>query len=812
MAGSTGRVGTLAQLRRKAEARLAAKEPAASAAPGDAELKRLVHELEVHQAALELQNEQLREAQLELEASRARYQQLFDHAPVGYLTLDRAGRITEANLAAVRLLGLPRNRLVNRRLSSFMGREDGDVFHYHREQIFEQGRAFCDLQLKRPDGQVFPAHLDSTPVYDDAGQPIYSRTALIDLSELREAQAGLRTQEALFNLIASHVEDVFYVLERGGRISYLSPAFERVWGRLADEGRESRTAWLDAVVPQDRPRVVAAFEALLRGDPFDEEYRIERPGGEIVWLRDRAFPIEEGGAVDRYAGIIQDVTAERQLEEELRQAQKMEAIGTLASGIAHDFRNVLQGILGCVHLALQGNVSPERARTYLERAGDAARRGAGLTEQLMAFGRKEKAQPRPVGFDQSIEESASLIERLVGEHIRLELETAAPHAVVIADPVQLQQILMNLAANARDAMPQGGTLTLRTEVLELDAAAAERHVLPHAGRYVKLAVRDTGVGIDESVRRRIFEPFFTTKEVGKGTGLGLATTFAILRRLGGHIEVESEPGKGSEFILLLPCAEAAATPVESEPPPGAEAAGTALLVEDDATVRLAMREYLGELGFRVIEAQSGDEALRIVQEGRAIDLLVSDVMMPGLTGGALAQRLSARDPHLATVLVSAHSVEDLVSRHLVARGVPVLRKPFDREELAQVIAQARKRTRRTTLLLVEDDDDARQALRDCLEDAGYAVLAAARPSQALELATRHAAPIDLVVSDVRLPEMNGHELVRRLRELRAGLRVVFMSGIAERGGQDADAFLTKPIDAASLTDTLCRVLAAGASG
>jgi two-component system, cell cycle sensor histidine kinase and response regulator CckA len=781
--------------------------------PEEVDPLQLLHELQVHQTELEMQNDELRRAELELEKSRDRYQALYDQAPIGYLTLDPRGTILDANLTATTLLELERPRLLGRTLSSFMATADADQFHLYRQELFASDtKLACELRLESEGGREFCARLESIAVPDAPGEQRRCRTVLLDLSELRAAQQGLRTHEsrtrmlldtasdaiigidtagriesfnqaaermfgyretevqgrnvdvlmspshrdahqlyierylatgearivgkghreliglrkdgttfaleigvgewwdggqrkftavirdisarkqterklndseARFRQIAEHIEDVFYVHERDGTISYVSPAYERVWGRTSAELVDS-SAWLDAVHPDDREGVARDGERVLAGQAVDTQYRVCRPDGSICWVRDRAFPVEdEHGNVVRAIGIVQDVTAARQLEEELLQAQKMEAIGTLASGIAHDFRNLLQVIMGCAYLALEEMTLPAPAGSYVNKVVETAKRGASLINQLMSFSHKRSANPRPLRVDAAINELAALLSRLVGEHIPLEVDAGAPHSVIMADPVQLEQILMNLAANARDATPEGGIITIRTEEVVLDQHEAQRRNLTSSGRHVRIIVQDTGEGMDESTRRRIFEPFFTTKAVGKGTGLGLSTVFTTVRGLGGHIEAGSERGLGTTFTLHLPCCDDELVKDEQAPDVPSVLQGAVLLVEDEELVRVTVRHYLEALGLEVVEAPSAEAALCICEaRQRPIDMLISDVMMPGMTGARLAGRLRQRYAGLGVLYMSAYARDELIESGVIESDAAIVQKPFDKQILA----------------------------------------------------------------------------------------------------------------------------------
>ncbi len=540
-------------LRQAAEARLAAL-PGAPAPPKD--LAPILHELQVHQIELEMQNDELRRALAALEEGRDLYWALYDYAPSGYLTLEADGTIVETNLTAAALLGIETNRLVGRRISAFMDQPDADRFFLcRREAVASETKQGCDVQFRRPDGKAVQVHLEVALAAGRNDGRL--EAAVVDVTDLRQAQKGERDSQALFLQIAERIDDVFYVREPGGRVIYVNPAFERIWGRPIEWliGRDA--AWMETVDPEDRDRVEAAWTRQRHGVTIDETYRIRRPDGAVRWVQNRGGSTVEAspGKECNCVGVIRDITDERLMEEELRQSQKMEALGTLAGGLAHNLGNVLQSILASIQLALraQNKDDPQNARRSLERADAVAKKGAAFIRQLMSFARKQEGELklRRLRVDEVLRDVEGLLTPLLGDRIVLEIAPAAPGSFVMADPIQLEQILLNLGANARDAMPNGGRLTIGSWQTTVDEPTARVHgVSP--GPHVIVAVRDSGRGMDAATKSRIFEPFFTTKEVGKGTGLGLSTVFALVRQSGGWVDVESTPGVGTTFTVSLP--------------------------------------------------------------------------------------------------------------------------------------------------------------------------------------------------------------------------------------------------------------------
>jgi PAS domain S-box-containing protein len=664
---------SLGTLRRKAEILLKGTAPLARCGPPPAKRNNdLARELEIQHVELELQNEELRRARSDLEESRDRFVELYEMAPIAYLTFDADGRIVDANYAAAVLLGVAPGVLTRKPLSAFMRTSDADAFHVFRDEVFASNTSrTCELTVRGKGGAWLPIRMSASAAWHGKARQT-CRCVLVDLSELRrdvserqEALRRLRESEERFRQITDHVEDVFYVVEHDRTLSYVSPAYRRIWGRPSAQLRGRVDAWPSDVQTEDAAEVEVARANAWRGDPFDIEYRIVHADGTVRWIHDRAFPIEDAsGRVTRMIGVAHDATAEREIELELRQVRKMEAVGALASGIAHDFSNVLQAVVACATLAADERLSREQARQMMLRARDIALRAGKLPHRLTAFSRKELAKRKPLALDEALASAAGILRPLLGEHIRLRFEGGAPGAFVLADNFQLEQMLLNLASNARDAMTGGGRLTIRSEAV------------PSDGR-VRFVVSDTGTGMDDATKARIFDPFFTTKEKGRGTGLGLATVFAVVRQLEGTIRVESQKGKGTSFFVELPtCA-----PTEPAPPDGRGVpAATALLVEDEPLIRMLVRHHLEELGLEVLEAGDASHAWRLCEGARRPpDVLIADVLMPRVTGPQLAKELRAQYPKLRVLFISGDPLG--VDTVTLGADTHLLAKPFTKEDL-----------------------------------------------------------------------------------------------------------------------------------
>jgi signal transduction histidine kinase len=398
---------------------------------------------------------------------------------------------------------------------------------------------------------------------------------------------------------------------------------------------------------------------------------------------------DASGDIVGASAIARDITAQKRAEGQLRQAQKMEAIGRLAGGVAHDFNNIL-GIINACSEFLRDRIDPAAEPSlYVENIKKAIERGTSLTRQLLAFSRTSAVQPRILDLNDRLRDISKLLRPLMGDDVEILIASKSPLAVVEADPGQLDQILVNLAVNARDAMPRGGKFILETGAVRFDEAFAEQHQAMAAGKYVLLTVSDTGFGMDEATISRIFEPFFTTKETGKGTGLGLATVYGIVKQSAGHILVYSEPGQGTTFKIYLPSADhkiGVGSEAEVETVKPGRQGTTILLVEDDDIMRSLTRQLLQEHGYTVVEANDGKSAFEWVQShpGR-IDLLLTDVVMRRMSGPELVERLNASHPTLKVVYMSGYTGELIAEREVLKRGITLLEKPFTRTALLNTI-------------------------------------------------------------------------------------------------------------------------------
>ncbi len=501
----------------------------------------------------------------------------------------------------------------------------------------------------------------------------------------KRAQEAVRESEERYRLLFERNLAGVYRITLTGRILECNDALAHMFGyasRADLVDRDVRTLYPGA----DRRRDY--LDPLLRDRSLvNHEMRGQRRDGTPVWtLENAALLADERAGEVIVEGTITDITDRKHLEEQLRQSQKMEAIGQLAGGIAHDFNNLLTTVLGYSNLALNRLSPHEPLREEIEEIQKAGERAANLTRQLLAFSRKQLLEPRVLDVNALLAEATRMLGRLIGEHIRLVPQLDPSLGSIKGDPGQVEQVLVNLVVNARDAMPDGGTLTIRTQNADVEPANARLHFGAPPGRYVVLSVADTGVGIDPEIQKRIFEPFFTTKEKPHGTGLGLATVYGIVRQSGGHVFVASDPGRGATFLIYLPRVEAGVD-AEEAPAPAAPGRGseTILLVEDEAPVRDLTRRCLLQRGYSVIPACNAEDALEVLarHSGR-VDLLLTDVVMPGASGPELARRLTADRPDLHVLFVSGYP-DDSPEAGMLEPGIAFLQKPFTADTLARKV-------------------------------------------------------------------------------------------------------------------------------
>ncbi len=618
-----------------------------------------------------------------------RHTSAMDSAINGIAILDALGAHTYVNASFAQMMGYQGpEAILGRSWQEIYDAKDVEGVQAEiRDSLKKEGKWYGPLNIHHRDGTVVPMDMAITAL-PEGGTVCVCR----DLTARRNAEKALEEAEAKFRMLVEKVAAISYIAELGvhGEWLYVSPQVETIFGFSASEWLKDSREWVKHVHPDDFKIVEAAEEASKRGERFQAEYRVFRKDGRVIWVSDTAVVVEGSGAHPLMDGIIVDITERKQLETQLQQARRMEAVGRLAGGIAHDFNNLLTIIKGYAELALnRPKISPE-LHTDIERIEDASERASTLVRQLLAFSRRQVLQPKLVDLNSIVLGLDKLLRRLMDEDVQMATLPGKTIGTIKADPGQVEQVIMNLVMNARDAMPKGGRLTVETSDVELDAAYASEHVSVKPGRYVMLAVSDTGVGMSADTVAHIFEPFYTTKESGRGTGLGLSTAYGIVKQSGGYIWVYSEPGRGSTFKVYLPRVDEPAEVLPSGERPLVKQTGseTILLVEDQPQVRELAHMVLTGKGYSVMVAATPEEAERACErQDCEIHLLLTDVIMPGASGRELAKRLALRQPNMRVLYISGYTFNVIAQGGLLEDGVAFLQKPFTPSTLAEKVRE-----------------------------------------------------------------------------------------------------------------------------
>jgi two-component system cell cycle sensor histidine kinase/response regulator CckA len=614
-----------------------------------------------------------------------------DSAINGMAILDAGGKYIYVNPAYARMIGnTSREGILGKSWQEVSDARDvAPVESEAREALQQHGKWFGPLTVHHSDGTVVPMEMAITTL-PDGGTICVSR----DITERLRAQRARAETETKYRMLVEQVAAISYIAELGinGQWYYVSPQVESMFGYSLEEWLSGSRDWISHIPVEDHPIVRSAEEASGRGEPFQAEYRVIRKDGKTIWVSDTAVVVRGSDSHPVMEGLIVDITDRKMLENQLLQARKMEAVGRLAGGVAHDFNNLLTIIKGYVEMAMQRCLDRPELHGDIRRIEEAADRAVTLVRQLLAFSRKQVLRPKVLDLNAIVVNLDQLLRRLMGENIEMKTFVSKNVGAIKADPGQIEQVIMNLVVNARDALPNGGRILIETSNADLDSAYARDHNVVRPGPYVLLAVSDTGIGMTADTVAHIFEPFYTTKESGRGTGLGLSTVYGIVKQSGGYVWVYSEPGKGTTFKVYLPRVKDS---VQASPAQGTPASAkrmgheTILLVEDEPAVRELTQMVLSGRGYTVIEAPTPEDAERLAgNNGAGVHLLLTDVVMPGISGRELAKRLTGRYPHLRVLYMSGYTYNVIAQNGTLEEGISFLQKPFTPQVLAEKVREA----------------------------------------------------------------------------------------------------------------------------
>ncbi len=626
-----------------------------------------------------------KKAEEALRASEEHFRQFFENAPLYCYMVSREGIILNVNKTALATLGYQKEELVGKPVATIYPPEYHQKMNENFETWKKTGRLDeVEMEIVTKKGDRRTVLLTADAVKDGDGRVFHSISVQRDITLRKKAEESLKDSERRYRQLFENVPVGLYRTSRDGEILEANPALVQMLGFPDLKSLKAVKALGTYVNPEDRIR----WREIMDRDGIVQNFQkqLRRRDGSILWVEENAKTFSNSRGEQYYEGTLKDITGRKRAEEEkaalqeqLRQSQKMEAIGQLAGGVAHDFNNLLTVIKGYSQLSLVDLKENDPLKPNIEEIKRAADRAADLTRQLLAFGRRQVMEMRVLDLNTLLRNLEKMLRRLIGEDISLITHFSKDLGKVKVDPGQIEQVILNLVVNARDAMPNGGTLLIEIANVELDEAYAKKHTYVTPGRYVMLSVGDTGVGMAPEVRDRIFEPFFTTKEKGKGTGLGLSTVYGIVKQSGGNIWVYSEPGQGTTFKIYLPRVDEPLNGLKKNEP-SAEVPGgneTVLIIEDEEAVRKVASRILKKRGYRVLEASRGDEAIRLYEESKEkIHLVLTDVVLPGMSGPQLIGKLRGIKDDFKVLYMSGYTDDMVVLNGALGKGANFIQKPF----------------------------------------------------------------------------------------------------------------------------------------
>ncbi len=643
----------------------------------------------VYLAGIAIESKRAEEDQWELER---KLRLIADNAAEAILAYDMNRHLIYVNPAVEEQTGYSVDEMRARQFIKWVHPEDDARMMDLWEKLYQgQGYSGAEFRIVTKDGRVKWILGSWGPLWDENGKQLGVQGRELDITDRKEAEERLRKSEMSLAKAQQTAHLGSWEQDLASGVLEWSEETYRIFG--LPPGRPiTEEFFFSCVHPDDRAAVrKAAREALDEHTTYSIDHRIVRLDGSERWVHEQGeYVFDDRGQATRMVGTVQDITERKLLEDQLRQAMKMEAVGRLAGGVAHDFNNLLTAIIGHSELVLKNLDATHQLRQDIEQIRVAGERAASLTRQLLAFSRKQMLQPQVLDPSALVGNMIKMLRRLIGEDIQLVEDLQPSPWSVKADPGQLEQILLNLVINARDAMPQGGKLTLSVRNVEVDEFQARKHRGLRPGRYAVMSVKDTGKGMDAATQSRIFEPFFTTKEAGKGTGLGLSTVYGVVKQSEGYIGVQSEVAVGTTFDIYLPRVDEKAAPVQPSSSATRRLSGseTILLVEDDQLVRNLVRTILGTTGYHVLEARNPIEALQMVEsDTQRIHLLITDVVMGTMSGRRLAESIQTRRPETKVLFMSGHTDDAIVHYGLIDLKKSFLQKPFSAETLLRKVRE-----------------------------------------------------------------------------------------------------------------------------
>lgn len=604
----------------------------------------------------------------------------------GMAIADLGGHLLFVNHAWAKMHGYQSGDVVvDKHLKVFHNREqlENDVYPFN-QKVLEHGFYSGEVGHIRKDGTPFPTLMTTTLLKNKDGEPIALVGIAKDITEYK------KDQEKIFRLasVLEQASEIVMITDLKGNIEYVNPAFEKITGYTATEvmGKNPRILKSGA---QERVIYKELWKTITSGKTWHGEF-VNRRKNATTYTEDAViFPVKNSsGKIINYAAVKRDITQQKKMEEEFRQAQKMEAVGRLAGGVAHDFNNLLTVIKGYSDLILHKIKSTDPFYKDIEQIHKAGEKATSLVGQLLAFSRRQVIQPKVLNLNDIVTNIDKMLRRVIGEDIVFSTELSPNLGNIKIDPGQLEQVILNIAVNARDALPGGGEITIETANVELDKFYTQQHRVVLPGPYVMLAISDSGVGMDKKTQSHLFEPFFTTKEQGKGTGLGLSTVYGIVKQNRGYIWVYSEKGKGTTFKIYLPRVQEAieSLKVSEISVKSLHGTETILLTEDDTEVRNFARRVLEENGYTILEASGGSEAIHFCKKQKSqIHLLLTDVVMPGMSGKTLVERIKRLYPKMKIIFISGYTDNAIVHQRILEPGVTLIQKPFSPRQLLEKI-------------------------------------------------------------------------------------------------------------------------------